>query len=64
MQATLSIDTRDCIGCEVCVARCDRNVLRMVDGKALVDLTQLNKCDLDGQCGRLAKQCAHTRADR
>ena len=47
---TLSIDTRDCIGCDMCVAHCEQNVLRMVAGKALVDLTQLNHCDLDGAC--------------
>src|SRR5438105_13776246 len=34
LKATLSIDARDCIGCEVCVAHCERGVLRMVDGKA------------------------------
>jgi oligosaccharide amylase len=50
VSATLSIDTRDCIGCEVCVARCDRGVLKMLDGKALIDLTQINNCDLDGEC--------------
>src|SRR3954465_5649393 len=49
-EATLSIDVRDCIGCEVCVAHCDRGVLRMLDGKAMVDLRHLNKCDLDGEC--------------
>ncbi len=50
LNATLSIDTRDCIGCEVCVAHCDRGVLKMIDGKALIDLRHLNKCDLDGEC--------------
>ena len=50
VRATLAIDVRDCIGCEVCVAHCDRGVLRMVDGKALVDLRHLNDCDLDGEC--------------
>ena len=49
-KATLSIDVRDCIGCEVCVAHCDQGVLRMLDGKALVDLRHLNECDLDGEC--------------
>jgi glucoamylase len=49
-RVTLSIDTRDCIGCDVCVAQCDKGVLRMVDSKALVDLRQVNKCDLDGTC--------------
>jgi ferredoxin len=50
LRVTLAIDTRDCIGCEVCVAHCDRNVLKMVDGKALIDLRMLDKCDLDGEC--------------
>ena len=49
-QVTLAIDTRDCIGCEVCVAHCDKGVLRMIDGKALIDLRHLNSCDLDGEC--------------
>jgi len=49
-RATLAIDLSDCIGCEVCVAHCDQGVLRMVDGKALVDLRQVNHCDLDGEC--------------
>jgi glucoamylase len=50
VKATLAIDIRDCIGCDVCVAHCDKGVLKMVDGKALIDLRHLNKCDLDGEC--------------
>jgi ferredoxin len=50
LQAALAIDTRDCIGCEVCVAHCHRGVLKMVDGKALIDLRNLNACDMDGEC--------------
>ncbi len=50
LRATLAIDTRDCIGCDVCVAHCAQGVLRMIDGKALVDLRHLNQCDLDGEC--------------
>jgi ferredoxin len=50
VKATLAIDVRDCIGCDVCVAHCAKGVLKMVDGKALIDLRQLNKCDLDGEC--------------
>src|SRR5262249_42587864 len=49
-RVTLSIDTRDCIGCDVCVAHCNQGVLRMVDGKAMVDLRHLNDCDTDGRC--------------
>jgi GH15 family glucan-1,4-alpha-glucosidase/ferredoxin len=50
VKVTLAIDTRDCIGCDVCVAHCARGVLKMVDGKALIDLRQLNQCDMDGEC--------------
>jgi ferredoxin len=50
VRATLAIDTRDCIGCDVCVAHCDKGVLKMVDGKALIDLRHLNNCDMDGTC--------------
>jgi glucoamylase len=50
LKITLAIDTRDCIGCQVCVHHCDKGVLKMVDGKALIDLRQLNNCDLDGEC--------------
>jgi glucoamylase len=50
LKVTLAIDTRDCIGCDVCVAHCDRGVLRMLDGKAMVDLRHLDQCDLDGEC--------------
>jgi len=49
-KATLAIDIRDCIGCEICVAHCQQDVLKMVDGKALVDTRNLSKCDLKGEC--------------
>jgi ferredoxin len=50
VKETLAIYTRDCIGCDVCVAHCDKGVLKMVDGKALIDLRHLNQCDMDGTC--------------
>ncbi len=46
----LSIDTHDCIGCDVCVTHCQKDVLQMIDGKAMLDLRHLNDCDLDGRC--------------
>ena len=49
-KATLAVDIRDCIGCEICVAHCQHQVLRMIDGKALVDNRNIHRCDLDGQC--------------
>lgn len=50
VRASLSIETRDCIGCEVCVAHCGKGVLHMMDGKAMIDLRRLNDCDTDGRC--------------
>ncbi|HEY0010178.1 MAG TPA: glycoside hydrolase family 15 protein [Tepidisphaeraceae bacterium] len=47
---TLAIDIRDCIGCEICVAHCQPGVLKMVDGKAMIDLRNLNRCKVDGEC--------------
>jgi ferredoxin len=52
-RATLAIDPKDCIGCDVCVAHCAKGVLRMVGGKAMVDLRNLDQCDLDGECVRI-----------
>jgi oligosaccharide amylase len=49
-RVTLAIDQSDCIGCEICIAHCDRGVLKSVDGKAMIDLRKLNQCDLDGEC--------------
>jgi len=49
-KATLAVDVRDCIGCEICVAHCEHGVLRMVDGKALVDNRNITRCDLKGEC--------------
>ena len=37
-QATLSIDTLNCIGCGMCINKCPNDVLKQVDGKAMVDL--------------------------
>jgi ferredoxin len=52
VQATLAIDTLDCIGCGMCIAKCPNNVLKQVDGKAMVDLQRLHECDLNGECVR------------
>jgi len=50
LKVILAIDTRDCIGCDVCVAHCKKGVLKMVDSKAMIDLRNLNQCDMDGEC--------------
>jgi len=47
---SLSIDIRDCIGCGICIAHCTKGVLKPVDGKALIDLRNLDQCDMDGEC--------------
>jgi GH15 family glucan-1,4-alpha-glucosidase/ferredoxin len=46
----LRIDTRDCIGCGVCVTACSKHVLVSHKGKALIDARQVNHCDGDGVC--------------
>ena len=50
VKVSLAVSTRDCIGCDVCVAHCERGVLRMLDGKAQIDLRHMERCDLDGHC--------------
>ncbi len=52
VQANLSIETAECIGCGMCISKCSNKVLLQVDGKAMIDLTQLNRCDLNGECVR------------
>lgn len=47
---SVSISTRDCIGCGVCVTACSNNVLVTYRGKALVDARKLHTCDLDATC--------------
>jgi ferredoxin len=49
-KAMVAVDIRDCIGCEICVAHCVQGVLRMVDGKALIDNHRISQCDLKGEC--------------
>ncbi len=49
-RVSLNIDVRDCIGCGICIAHCDKGVLKPVDGKALIDLRMINQCDMDGEC--------------
>jgi len=50
VRVRLSITAGDCIGCDVCVAHCDKGVLRMPDSKAMIDLRHLGNCDAGGQC--------------
>ncbi len=50
VRVKLSIEPTGCIGCDVCVAHCDKGVLRMLDSKAMIDLRFLENCDADGRC--------------
>ena len=47
---TVSIDPADCIGCQMCVFKCQPNVLKMVEGRAMVDLNHLADCSRCGDC--------------
>ncbi len=50
---TLSIDTRECTGCGICVTNCPVNIFTQVDGKALLDLSKTNACTVCNQCEEL-----------
>ena len=43
----LVINEETCTGCGLCIDICPLQALRMVDGKAVVDM---EICDLDGIC--------------
>jgi glucoamylase len=51
--ATLAIDVRDCIGCEVCVAHCELDVLAMANDKAWIRRDRVEACTACGDCERV-----------
>ncbi len=51
---TLSVDTRDCVGCGVCVAQCPEGVFELCNDKAFINQDRLPECRL---CRACAKAC-------
>jgi NAD-dependent dihydropyrimidine dehydrogenase PreA subunit len=49
-EATISINTRDCVGCGICVQRCKLNVLKLYDDKSHISLAYLPNCTLCREC--------------
>ncbi len=49
-QATMTIDSRECIGCGVCTVNCSQNILLVTHDKAHIDNAQVINCDLCMQC--------------
>ena len=49
-KVTLSINTRDCVGCGVCIARCQAKVFEMCNDKSLISVERLGACTLCREC--------------
>ncbi len=49
-EATLAIDLRECIGCGVCTTNCQKEILKMVEDKAQVDMDKIHSCNLCMDC--------------
>jgi ferredoxin len=49
-QVTVSIHTRDCVGCGVCLARCRAGVFQMCNDKSYLSVDRLGECLLCREC--------------
>jgi len=49
-RATLSVSTRDCVGCGVCIARCRPKIFEMCNDKSFISLRRLADCTLCREC--------------
>jgi oligosaccharide amylase len=49
-QVTLSVNTRDCIGCGMCLARCQPRIFEMCNDKSLIRVQRLAACTLCREC--------------
>jgi GH15 family glucan-1,4-alpha-glucosidase/ferredoxin len=47
---TLSVNTRECVGCGVCVARCEPKVFEIANDKCFINRTHVGSCLLCGEC--------------
>jgi GH15 family glucan-1,4-alpha-glucosidase/ferredoxin len=47
---SIAVDTRNCIGCRLCVTTCPEGIFRLVEGKAEIDLDRVEKCTLCHAC--------------
>ncbi|MDK1030665.1 MAG: glycoside hydrolase family 15 protein [Planctomycetia bacterium] len=49
-QVTVSIDAHNCVGCGICILRCQSSVLQMHNDKAMISLERLPHCTLCRLC--------------
>ncbi len=49
-RVTVSVNTRDCIGCGVCIARCQAKIFEMCNDKSFINLQRLAACTLCREC--------------
>jgi GH15 family glucan-1,4-alpha-glucosidase/ferredoxin len=49
-RVTLKINSRDCIGCGVCIARCHPKIFEMCNDKSFVNVQRLATCTLCREC--------------
>jgi NAD-dependent dihydropyrimidine dehydrogenase PreA subunit len=47
---TLTLDTRDCVGCGVCVARCPSKIFELCNDKSFMSVRRLADCTLCKEC--------------
>ena len=47
---TVSVNTRDCVGCGVCIARCQPKVFQMSNDKSYINAARLEACRLCREC--------------
>ncbi len=49
-KVSLAVNVRDCVGCGVCIARCQPKIFQMCNDKSLIDVRRLGTCTLCGEC--------------
>jgi len=49
-RVTLSVNNRDCVGCGVCLARCQPKIFEMCNDKSLISVRRLAACTLCREC--------------
>ncbi len=49
-RVTLAVNTRDCVGCGVCIARCQAKIFQICNDKSFVSLSRLAACTLCREC--------------
>ena len=49
-RVTLSVSNRDCVGCGVCLARCQPKIFEMCNDKSLISVRRLAACTLCREC--------------